>query len=218
MFLRTLLKPIFLLSLSFALFGCSSAYYSAMEKVGYHKRDIMVSRVEAARKSQVQAKEQFKDALEQFRSVVRFKGGTLEDKYNKLSKALEQSESRAAEVKDRIAAIENVSSALFKEWKAELKKYSNDKLRAQSERKLELTKDKYSKMIAVMKRAESRLDPALQPLRDNVLFLKHNLNAQAIAALDEELITIEGNVDTLVLELEKSDEEADSFISQMNQS
>ena len=37
--------------------GCSRAYYGAMEKVGVHKRDIMVDRVESARDAQQDAKE-----------------------------------------------------------------------------------------------------------------------------------------------------------------
>jgi hypothetical protein len=32
--------------------GCSSMYYGAMEKLGVHKRDIMVDRVKEARDSQ----------------------------------------------------------------------------------------------------------------------------------------------------------------------
>ena len=34
------------------LSGCQSAYYGAMEKVGKHKRDIMVDRVSEAKDSQ----------------------------------------------------------------------------------------------------------------------------------------------------------------------
>ena len=41
------------------LIGCEKAYYKTMESIGYHKRDIMVNRVQDARSAQEEAKEQF---------------------------------------------------------------------------------------------------------------------------------------------------------------
>ena len=41
-----------------------------MEKVGVHKRDILVDRVEDGRDSQADAQKQFQSALEQFSSIV----------------------------------------------------------------------------------------------------------------------------------------------------
>ena len=66
------------------LSACSSPYYNVMERLGIPKRDILVDRVEAARDSQQQAAEQFKDALEKFIAVIGFKGGALQEKYDQL--------------------------------------------------------------------------------------------------------------------------------------
>lgn len=70
-------KHLLILSCTALLAACSTAYYGAMEKFGVYKRDILVNRVEDARKSQNDAKEQFDSALAQFRSIVRFDGGNL---------------------------------------------------------------------------------------------------------------------------------------------
>ncbi len=189
-----------------------------MEKLGYPKRDLMVTRVKAAKGSQEEAKEQFKSALEHFSAVLNFHGGTLQDKYEKLQAELDRSESKASDVKKRIAAVEAVSEALFDEWEGELRQYQNQTLRKDSERKLDQTRTKYEKMISAMRKVESKLDPALQPLRDDVLFLKHNLNAQAIASLNSELTSVEGNVTQLVRDLERSIIEADKFIDELGKS
>jgi Protein of unknown function (DUF2959) len=101
------------------LASCQSAYYAALEKLGYPKRDLLVSRVQQARDSQQVAKEQFQSALERFRAVVHFRGGELEAKYTELNAELERSEARAQTVHQRIAAVEEVAEALFKEWEAE---------------------------------------------------------------------------------------------------
>ncbi|MBP7275643.1 MAG: DUF2959 domain-containing protein [Kiritimatiellae bacterium] len=197
--------------------GCSSMYYGAMEKMGVHKRDIMVDRVKAARDTQQQTKEQFVSAMETFKSVVAFEGGELEEKYNRLNAALERSEDGATAVRNRIRAVEDVSQALFKEWKAEIRQYTNETFRRSSQEKLDLTRKKYNSLIVAMKKAEARLEPALTPLRDQVLFLKHNLNAQAIAGLSSELAGVQGTVDRLVKEMEASIAEADEFISSMKE-
>ncbi|PLY04084.1 MAG: DUF2959 domain-containing protein [Desulfuromonas sp.] len=197
--------------------ACSSMYYGAMEKVGVHKRDILADRVEAARDSQQETKEQFASALERFRSVMNFDGGELEDKYDELNAVLERSEAQAEEVSERIAAVEDVAEALFDEWDGELDQYTSKSLREQSRNKLKQTRSRYAKLIGAMKKAEGRIAPVLNPLRDQVLFLKHNLNARAISSLKNELGGIETDVTRLVREMELSIKEADSFIRMLQQ-
>ncbi len=195
--------------------GCQKAYYSAWEKVGVHKRDIMVDRVEEARDSQEEAKEQFQSALEKFSSVLGFKGGELEDKYKALKAEYDKSEAKANEVSDRIDAVEDVSEALFDEWEDELDQYSNASLRRDSEKKLAATRRQYKQLIQAMHKAEKKIAPVLTALGDQVLYLKHNLNAKAIASLQNELVTVESDIADLVKEMEKSITEANSFIKTM---
>lgn len=199
------------------LTSCSNLYYGAMEKMGKPKRDIMVDRVEAARDTQNDAKEQFLTTLEQFKEVINFNGGDLEKEYNKLNSTLERTEAEAAKVHKRILAIEDVSQALFSEWAAEINLYSSDVLRRASQKKLDETQLKYTELIAAMLRAEARLEPALAPLRDQVLFMKHNLNASAIAGLSTEVVSVQTNVDRLVQDLESAINKADDFIKALQE-
>jgi hypothetical protein len=191
-------------------------YYAGMEKMGYHKRDLMVSDVEKARDAQQEAKEQFKSALDRFTTVLNIKGGELQDKYDTLNAEYERSEAKAQAVRDRIASVEDVSQALFTEWEAELKEYSSASLRRSSQTKLTQTRTQYVKLIRAMKRAESKMPPVLGKFKDQVLFLKHNLNAQAIASLKSELGSVESNIKILIKEMETSIKQADTFISSMN--
>jgi len=204
-----------LLFLIFFTGGCQKTYYNTMEKFGVHKRDIMVDRVEEARDSQEEAKEQFQSALEQFSSVLGFKGGDLEDKYKKLKAEYDKSEAKANEVTDRIDAVEDVSEALFDEWEDELDQYSSASLRRDSEKKLKATRRQYEQLIRAMNKAEKKIEPVLTALRDQVLYLKHNLNAKAIASLQGELVNVESDIADLVREMEKSIGEANSFIKTM---
>ncbi len=200
-----------------ALVACQSAYYNTMERFGVHKRDILVDRVEDARDAQEEAKEQFASALEKFSAVMNFEGGELEARYRQLDAELKRSEARAADVSKRIAAVEDVSGALFAEWREELAQYSNADLRRQSERQLEQTQARYRELLTAMKRAESRIEPVLRPLRDQVLYLKHNLNARAIASLQSEKVSIETDISALISEMERAIAQADVFIREMRQ-
>jgi hypothetical protein len=197
------------------LSGCQTAYFNAMEKFGYHKRDILVSRVEDARDAQHEAKDQFKSALVRFSELTGFKGGGLEEKYTQLNAEYESSQAKADLVSSRIAAVEDVAEALFEEWENELNQYSNEGLRRSSRQQLEQTRGRYRQMILAMQKAETKIAPVLTAFHDQVLFLKHNLNAQAIASLRDELTSMETDISALIKEMESSIREADSFISSM---
>jgi len=196
--------------------GCNSIYYRTMKKFGWEKRDILVKRVREARGSQEDAQKEFKTALERFRDIVAFDGGSLEDKYNKLNAELQRSEDRARKVNDRIDAVRGVSKDLFKEWQGELGKYSDRRMRQESERQLRDTRARTETLIGAMARAQTRMEPVLKPLRDRVLFLKHNLNARALGALSKELDGVRSDVDALVTDLQKSIAEADAFLAEMD--
>lgn len=207
--------PFVMLLTGLVLLGCQSAYYGVMEKFGYEKRDLLVSSVREARAAQQDAKKQFESALQQFIAATNFSGGALEQQYNKLKSAYEDSEARANAVRKRVAEVERVANDLFAEWKNELKQYADPELRRASQRQLEATRARYDKLIAAMKRAEKKLDPVLAAYRDRVLFLKHNLNARAIASLRDERTKVEADIGSLIADMNRSISEADSFIKEM---
>ncbi|MGB1457681.1 DUF2959 domain-containing protein [Spongiibacter marinus] len=208
-------KRLFLVIAALVLVACESTYYNAMEKVGIHKRDILVDRVEEATASQREAQEQFRDALGEFRSVVSFDGGDLEKLYDRLNASFEDSRAAADDIRDRIDAVERVAEALFEEWEDELSLYSNARLRDDSAAKLRDTKNRYNRLRKSLRRSEKSLAPVLDNLQDNVLYLKHNLNASAISAIKGELATIDRDVTALIATMEAAIAESEGFIAQL---
>lgn len=205
--------------LGFALFtvlllvGCESAYYNTMEKFGVHKRDILKDRIVEARDEQGEAKAQFSSALERFRTELAFDGGELADVYDRLNAEYEASAAAAADVHDKINAVESVAEALFDEWQDELDQYTSSSLRKQSESQLKSTQQRYQQMLVAMQRAEGRMQPILDTFKDQVLFLKHNLNAQAINSLKSQFGGLDRDIKRLISDMEASIREADKFIS-----
>lgn len=211
------MKRLCLCLLLASLTACSSAYYGTMERFGVHKRDILVDRVEEARDSQEEASEQFSSALEEFTVVTDFDGGNLQATYDRLNDEFEESERRAERVTERIDAVEDVAEELFDEWEDELALYTNDALRDSSEDALRETRRRYDTLIRAMRRAEERMPPVLDAFRDQVLFLKHNLNARAIASLRSELEAIENDVSALVRDMQEAIAESERFLEAMRQ-
>ncbi|MGC9451329.1 MAG: DUF2959 domain-containing protein [Oceanipulchritudo sp.] len=186
-----------------------------MEKFGVEKRDILVDRVEDARDAQQETKEEFSDALEAFSSMVSYDGGELEKLYDRLKAKFESSEKAAEEVRDRIRSIEEVAGDLFREWDQEIEQFTSPELKRKSREARVETEAGYLALVRKMKAAEATMYPVLDLLRDQVLFLKHNLNARAIAALDTETAAIEEQVRRLIEEMNASIAEADAFIASM---
>lgn len=197
--------------------GCSTAYYAAMEKVGVHKRDILIDRVEDARDAQAVSQQEFKDALDQLSQLINFHGGNLQDRYEALQAQYDDSKKAAEEVTARINKVELVAFDLFDEWEAELSQYQNKKLKSDSKKKLLDTKRQFNALVKVMRRAESKMPPVLRVLNDNVLYLKHNLNAKAVGAIQGEFGVLQQDVNNLLAEMNRAIADSNQFIATMNQ-
>ena len=197
------------------LAGCSTAYYGAMEKIGIHKREILVDRVEDAKESQQEAQKEFTSALEQLTSLTKFDGGKLATAYESTKDAYDDSEAAADDVSQRIDDIEDVAEALFDEWEVELEQYTSTKLKTDSRQKLRQTQSEYKQLISSMERAESKMAPVLNTLRDNMLYLKHNLNAQAVAGLQGEFGQLKVDINDLLQEMNVAIAQSDQFIAKL---
>ena len=200
-----------------ALTACATANYAVQERLlGNEKRDILVARVAGVAEAQGEAKEEFADALEAFRAVVAVDGGELERTYDELRRAYDRAEGKADATRDRVASVKRVSRDLFREWEGELNDYSDPALRRSSEAQLADTRRRYDQLVVKMDAATAFMDPVLRVFGDRVLYLKHNLNARSIAALDGETASLEADVSRLIAEMEESIRAADAFINDMS--
>jgi len=195
------------------LTACSSVYYSALEKVGLEKREILVDRVESARDAQGEAQEQFEDALERFKALVGYDGGDLEKRYETLSGEYGDSRKQAEAVRERIAGVKDVAAALFREWERELEEYSDPSLKRRSRSRLDDTRARYDQLVRAMDRAAASMDPVLAMLRDQTLFLKHNLNARALGSLSGTADQLQADVARLVKQMQAAIAEANRFLA-----
>ena len=205
-----LMTAIFLFAL-----GCQTTYYTVWEKMGKEKRHLLKDNVEQVREEQAEASEQFATVVERIKAMYGFDGGELEDVYAKLSEDYRACEERADAVRDRIDKVERIAADLFKEWESEIAVIENVKLKSKSRASLQDTRSRFARLQRSMARAESSMDPVLNNLRDYVLYLKHNLNSQAVSSLRKEVADIETEVSSLIQDMNRSIKEADAFVKTM---
>lgn len=201
-------------------FACQStvrkAMYSAYETIGTEKRDLLKSRVKKARDAQEESSEEFKDALTHLKELYGFDGGNLEKAYNEVSDDYDSVKKSADDVRTSIERMDQVAKDLFDEWEKEIKQMTTPSYQTESRRQLRETRDRYSAMHSALARAEKTMQPALARLRDQVLFLKHNLNARAVDSLKKKGEGLQTDIDRVIREVNASIEKADRFIQEMS--
>ncbi len=201
-----------LASLVFTLAACNTVYYAAWEKLGYEKRDLLKSAVKAARGEQKEAGGEFQDALTQLQKLTGYSGGNLESAYNRFKGEYEDCEAQATRVREEIREVDTVARDLFREWEREIRQYESASLAADSRRKLADTRSRFEQLSSSLHSAEATMEPVLRQFRDQVLYLKHNLNAAAVGSLRGKADNIQGDIQRLLAQMNRSIAEADRFI------
>jgi chromosome segregation ATPase len=197
------------------LCGCRGTYYSVYEKFGVYKRDLLKKSVVKARDEEKQTQEQFKDAMTRLKEITGFQGGDLEKHYDALKREYDRCAEKAESVHGRIKEVEAVARDLFAEWEKENQQIGTPALRSSSQDQLRATRQKYDELHVALKRAEETMDPVLKRFNDYVLYLKHSLNAAAIASLKGESQSIQTDISQLLEQMNTSIRHADEFIKSM---
>ncbi len=194
--------------------GCQQAKYAMWEKLGKEKRHLLKSEVEKVAGEQEEASRQFQDALSRIKAMYGFDGKELEKVYNRLNDDYIGAQTKAEDVRKRIRSVEQIAKDLFSEWEREADEIANATLRAKSKQSLRDTQSRYRKLHVAMKKAEAGMDPVLTNLKDYVLYLKHNLNAQAVGALKTEAESIDQDISVLVRDMNESIRQAEEFLKE----
>jgi hypothetical protein len=200
---------------TFAATGCTSAYYATMQKLGKEKRDILVQRVKDSKKDQEDTKEKLQTTMESFQALTGFQGGSLEKSYKKLNSDYESAAGQVAKLHDRIQSIDKVSGDLFTEWQGEINQMRNAKLKARSAGMLKDSQTRQAVFMKAMRNTETRITPVMASFHDQVLFLKHNLNARAIGSLKGTSAQMDTDVTALMKSIDGSMAEADNLINSL---
>lgn len=200
--------------LLFFLSGCNQIRIAS---IFIPKRDVLSMALTNMLDSQNDTKDQFVDALTKYKKIVKTEDSNLQQIHATLDAEYKESKGQVENLRKKINDVEYAGEELFKEWQKELSQYHDQKLKEQSLRQLSKTRLRYQSLLKAMKEAEAKTEPILKEFGDQVLVLKHNLNAQAIESLKGELREIELSVNSLIEDLESSIKESNDFIKTWKQ-
>ncbi len=201
---ETGLHVLLVLVLVFMISGCGS---------DREKRHLLKDEIKDVKKSQEKAEDEFKDALTRIKELYDYKDGNLEEYYEKLKQSYDDCNNRSVEIEKRILVVTKIADAHFLEWKMELKEIKDPELRNKSKSSLSTTRLKFKKLEKTLNDVAKRMHPILAKLNDYVLYLKHNLNAKAVAdSLGGQIMSIETDIIKLIEEMNKSIRETEIFI------
>jgi len=196
--------------------GCNNSLgYSFQEAMGTPKRQVLLSRVQDTRDSLKETKKTFASAMQQFGSVYKESGAKLENKYVILKKEYDTCNSKASELRGQIANVKSIGQVLFQEWQKELDQFTNEQMRKLSEVKMQQTREKYVTMTDSMDRVSARITPVMNSMNDQLLNIKHSLNALIVVSLEEELTQLRGHMDSLSADIDASVNHCNAFIGSM---
>ncbi len=195
------------------LAGCATVYYATWEQLGKEKRDLLKDNVLAARLEQRETRQEFRDALTQLRSTYEVPSTRLQAVYEELKRHQKRLTRRYNDLEGRIAKLNTIATDLFSEWREEAESISNREFHRRSLEQLAEARARYRHMQTALAQTQNRCRPVLNQFNEYVLFLKHNLNAQALGALHGEAQEIIEGLGNLIEELNNSISETDAFIA-----
>jgi hypothetical protein len=198
------------------LVGCKSSptYVKAMDVVGFEKREMLKERLQEARDSQVEAKQQLQTALYTLRRFESVPAAEVSDFHDDLKGEVDKAKEEIDDLNGDIAAVETVAKEMFTDWEDELASYESAELRQKSAEELRETRRNYSTMIEQLRETQRKLSAVVPALEDQVLYVEHSINAGEKPAESDKLDDVREQISTLIEELEGSIDRTQRFIEE----
>jgi hypothetical protein len=213
-------KSLLLLTVIFGLSGCENpvkravrnAKYSGYEMFGIQKRDLLKRSINENKEDQKEAAETFSDSLEKLRTLYGMESTDLERKYSAVKSSYDESERKASAVINSRKQMETVAGDLFREWEKEINEIQTPSMKSESKAKLKESRARFSELNRGLLASEKKMNSVLALLKDHVLFLKHNLNAQSLLGLDKERSRVENDIQALIKEMNSAIAQSDQYL------
>ncbi len=195
------------------MLGCrTGAYYSAMDKVGYERREILADRLQDARASQLEAKEQLGRALSSLRRIDTVPVSGLEDLHADLKHQAGDTKDALNDLRSNIASVDSVARSMFSQWGDDLARINDDTVRRQSAAKMRETQQDYNQLSASLRDTEHRLANVVPALQDQVIVLETSLRAGIRPGKTATLQEVRDQVSSLIEDLQGSIDRTQHFI------
>lgn len=200
----TIRSWILLLLIPAALLSGCQALDPARGSFGLHRRDRLVQELDHTNYALLEVQRVFASAKTELEEFETKSDQTLRERHVQLSECYSRCEEAATAAEAAIAALENGARRFFLGWDSELFDYTDPDARKASRIQLEKSRSEYETMIAKVRETEQLMGAVVDEFRDYVSFLRHNLNIQEFASLNDPSADLEARIEALVDDLGRS--------------
>jgi len=170
---------------------------SAYAQQGHKETDRLIKKAESMQKDLETATAQVHKTMDYYNNIM--KGGDADTRklYKDLTKAIEDSGKRAANVSKRVEEMEAEAHLFFGEWTQSLQEITSADLKKRSQDRLNQTRVHFGEILSAGRRAGAVFGPFIGSLKDQVVYLGYDLNASAVASLSEDAKKLNAQADEL---------------------
>jgi hypothetical protein len=196
-------SPLRTLAIVAALSSMGTACMSTNEKDSLEEVDNLVARVERIYVESELVRERAREAVDTLHKIVApdFEGDPVAA-YGEFVDAVERSEAQAAVFSDCIDPMKDSAASVFGQWETDINIFTSAVMRARSEERLQETRGRFEEVVASIDPTATSLGEFNAALRDHVLFLEHDFNPAAVAAIGGEVTSLTEHAEVLDTNLE----------------
>jgi Mg2+ and Co2+ transporter CorA len=210
----SLLSLVLLLPLlSLPIVSCQTAGSGASIKSADPDFDVLETRIEQYREVQQAALQQFEATGQQLSGWSSHEVTDLQALYAATAQQDDASIEVAIEVSAAINSIEEAAEAAFKEWQIAVDLNSDAQLRAESQKRLGETRQRYADMLQVLRQCEAKTSSVLAALNSNEEYFKDHLDPGEVASRQPQLNALRNDVQSLVYRMNIALDSTEAFIN-----
>jgi len=176
-------------------------------------QQALVDSVRSAAVETEESQEDYGSALNLFQRLTAPQAVEIETLNEDFDEALEECQQRADDLAERLESVRTEADTLFQSWTQDLEHFSGDALRKKSEAMMVETQARAQRVITSLESVRASMTPVLLKLQDYSLFFRHNLNARAIATLEDTYKGFDSEFTALNQELEQARAEMATFLA-----
>jgi hypothetical protein len=171
----------FALALSTAAAGLFPA--AAAAQGGPEETAKFLKTVDATNRGIREARDQVQKTIGVYNSIIELTAKDTKGAYKDLGKQTADCEKKVADLGPRVDEMKAGALSYFDAWKAATAAITDPDLRKRAEKRLADSQARYDDIAAAGRDARSRFDSLMTEIRDQSVFLGHDLNPSAISSL-----------------------------------
>jgi hypothetical protein len=170
----------------------------AQQDAGVKQVEQLVKKSGSTVQAIAETKLQLQKTMDVYNSLMSTDEKNMKGNYKKLQQEMDATAKKRADIKLRADEMNAEAQTLFKSWGDSAAAIQSADLRQRSQERLDKTKASFAEIGTVGQKAVDLYDPFMKALQDQVTYLGHDLNTQAVQSLQADAAKMNEKAQTLM--------------------